>query len=172
MGIVTATYESPSGPLLVGATETAVCLCAWTSTDKGSRCIGSVSSLSGLSISSGSNPVLMECLRQLDCYFNGELTDFDIPTVLFGTPFRKTVWQALLSIPYGATVSYSQVAAAVGRPRAVRAVANAIGANPVSIIVPCHRVVGSDGSLTGYAGGTDTKASLLNLEKGKGLFNK
>ena len=104
---------------------------------------------------------------QLDEYFAGERGQFDVPLRLAGTPFQQRVWQELLHIPFGTTVTYRQLAQRIGRPRAVRAVGSANGRNPVSIIVPCHRVVGAGGQLTGYAGGIETKRRLLELERGK-----
>ena len=103
--------------------------------------------------------------RELDEYFAGRLRDFTVPLDLRGTPFQCQVWELLCSIPYGETRSYGQVAHALGRPLAVRAVGRAIGSNPVAIVVPCHRVIGSDGRLIGYGGGLDKKQALLNLEK-------
>lgn len=101
---------------------------------------------------------------QLAEYFRGERRDFDVPLDLAGTPFQRRVWDALLRIPYAGRVSYRQIAAELGDPNAVRAVGAANGSNPVSIIVPCHRVVASNGTLTGYAGGVDRKQFLLELE--------
>ena len=97
-------------------------------------------------------------------YFDGRRKRFDLPLELVGTPFQCQVWQALLEIPFGQTATYGAIARRCGRPRAVRAVGAAVGRNPVSIIVPCHRVLGSDGSLTGYAGGLPRKRALLSLE--------
>ncbi len=108
--------------------------------------------------------VVRRAVRQLQEFFAGGRTGFDLPLDLQGTPFQQEVWQQLLRIPYGATVSYGEHAKAVARPKAARAVGAAIGRNPVSIIVPCHRVVGSNGSLTDYAGGLERKRSLLELE--------
>lgn len=104
--------------------------------------------------------------EQLDAYFAGALARFDVPMAPRGTEFQLAVWQALLTIPYGTTASYLAIARQIGRPDAVRAVGAANGRNPISIIVPCHRVVGADGSLVGYAGGVDRKRRLLELEKG------
>lgn len=104
-------------------------------------------------------------IRQLTEYFEGERTDFTVPLELGGTPFQRQVWDALRSIPYGQTWSYRDLAEELGRPSAVRAVAAANGKNPVSIVVPCHRVIGSDGALTGYAGGVDRKRFLLERER-------
>lgn len=111
-------------------------------------------------------------VEQLAAYFAGELRDFDVPLALAGTPFQVAVWRALRSVPFGATVTYTGLAAMVGRDaRAARAVGAANGSNPVSIIVPCHRVVGAAGGLTGYAWGVERKRWLLDWEAGRsGLF--
>lgn len=109
--------------------------------------------------------LVRETKRQLDEYFAGKRKDFDVPTRLNGTEFQKRVWLALRDIPYGKTASYKDIAAAVGCPKGYRAVGMANNRNPISIIYPCHRVVGSDGSLTGYGGGLDVKAKLLELER-------
>jgi methylated-DNA-[protein]-cysteine S-methyltransferase len=104
--------------------------------------------------------------EQLGAYFAGERTEFDVPVAATGTPFQQEVWRALAEIPYGRTWSYGELAQHVGKPAAVRAVGLANGRNPVSIVVPCHRVVGADGSLTGYGGGIERKRFLLDLERG------
>lgn len=112
-----------------------------------------------------SHPVLDAAARQLGEYFHGQRQRFDLALDLEqGTPFQRSVWRALLAIPAGATTSYGTLATGLGRPQAVRALGAAVGRNPLSIIVPCHRVVGSNGSLTGYAGGLDRKQALLELE--------
>jgi methylated-DNA-[protein]-cysteine S-methyltransferase len=111
------------------------------------------------------HPVLVETERQLDQYFAGGRKTFSIPLDMRGTRFQKNVWETLLAIPFGETRSYGQLAKQLGNPRATRAVGAANGRNPVSIIVPCHRVIGSSGKLTGFAGGLDAKAHLLSLEK-------
>jgi len=103
--------------------------------------------------------------EQLDAYFAGSLKHFNLPIAPRGTAFQEAVWGALLTIPYGATATYAEIARKLGRPDAVRAVGAANGRNPISIIVPCHRVVGSGGSLVGYAGGLDRKRRLLDLER-------
>lgn len=112
----------------------------------------------------GSHPVLDWAERELAEYFRGERRRFDVPLVAHGTPFQRAVWDALAALPYGAAVSYAALAAQVGRPRAVRAVGTANGANPFAIIWPCHRVIASDGSLGGYGGGLDAKRWLLAHE--------
>jgi methylated-DNA-[protein]-cysteine S-methyltransferase len=109
--------------------------------------------------------VLDRAARELDEYLAGTRRSFDLPLAPRGTPFQRAVWEALTAIPYGTTATYAQLATAVGRPAAVRAVGQANGRNPIAVVVPCHRVVGADGSLTGYAGGTDRKAALLDLER-------
>ena len=110
------------------------------------------------------DPLLLQAAAQIAEYFSGERLQFDLPLDLHGTPFQQSVWRALCAIEPGATQSYAAVARSVGAPQAVRAVGAAVGRNPVSVIVPCHRVVGTDGSLTGYAGGLDRKRALLALE--------
>lgn len=111
-----------------------------------------------------SNPLLIEVVRQLRAYFEGSLREFQLPLDFEGTDFQKLVWHQLTTIPYGETRSYSQIAGAIGRPRAVRAVGAANGANPVAIVVPCHRVIGTSGKLVGYGGGLPLKQRLLQLE--------
>jgi methylated-DNA-[protein]-cysteine S-methyltransferase len=109
-------------------------------------------------------PALQE---QLGAYLAGQLRDFDVDLAPVGTPFQTEVWTALRRVPYGTTTTYGALAAAIGRPSAVRAVGAANGRNPYCLVVPCHRVVGADGSLTGYAGGLDRKRLLLDLERGR-----
>jgi methylated-DNA-[protein]-cysteine S-methyltransferase len=111
------------------------------------------------------HPILVKTEQQLGEYFAGKRKAFSIALDLRGTRFQKDVWESLLAIPYGETRSYGQLANQLGNPRATRAVGAANGRNPVSIIVPCHRVIGSSGKLTGFAGGLETKAQLLTLEK-------
>jgi O-6-methylguanine DNA methyltransferase len=110
------------------------------------------------------NPVLREAVRQLQAYFGGSLRVFEMPLDPSGTEFQRKVWRHLETIPYGEICSYSQVAEAIGSPRAVRAVGAANGANPIPIVVPCHRVIGSSGKLVGYGGGLPLKQRLLSLE--------
>jgi O-6-methylguanine DNA methyltransferase len=112
----------------------------------------------------GKHAIAAEAERQLRAYFGGELRQFDLPLDLRGTDFQLRVWRELESIPYGETRSYSQIAAAIGAPQAVRAVGAANGANPIPIVVPCHRVIGSGGKLVGYGGGLPLKKRLLELE--------
>lgn len=112
------------------------------------------------------DPLLQQAAQQIDAYLGGSRSQFTLPLSLhLGTAFQQTVWQALLTIACGQTLGYAALAQRLGRPRAVRAVAAAVGRNPLSLVVPCHRVLGSDGSLTGYAGGLARKAALLELER-------
>ncbi len=119
----------------------------------------------GAAVGADSDAVLAETAAQLKAYFAGQLSTFDLPVVLEGSAFQRTVWAGLRQIPYGQTISYGELARRIGQPSASRAVGLANGRNPVSIVVPCHRVVGADGSLTGYGGGLDRKRYLLALEQ-------
>ena len=146
-----AYYKSPIGLIEVGATDNAVTSLFFVEKrKKGAR----------------SNAVCAEAVRQLAEYFDGNREDFELPLELEGTEFQRQVWTELTSIPFGQTVSYADLARAIGKPTAVRAVGAANGDNPVSIIVPCHRVIGSDGGLTGYGGGLERKEWLLRHEGG------
>ena len=118
------------------------------------------------SLQSSNHRILQEAAGQLTEYFAGERTSFDVPLALSGTKFQTRVWDALADIPFGDTVSYQEIAQRIGAPRAARAVGGAVGANPIPIFVPCHRVMGSNGAMTGYSGGggIQTKASLLERE--------
>ena len=118
-------------------------------------------------ISSSDHPVLEAARLQLEEYFRGERTEFDLPLDLRGTDFQKSAWMALASIPYGETATYGEQAARIDRPGAVRAIGAANGINPISIVLPCHRVIGANGDLTGFAGGIETKRDLLAFEKSR-----
>jgi methylated-DNA-[protein]-cysteine S-methyltransferase len=120
----------------------------------------------------GERALLTEARGQLAAYFAAELTVFDLPLAPQGTPFQKSVWAALARVPWGETCSYAELARAIDRPRAVRAVGAANGANPLPIILPCHRVIGADGSLTGYAGGLEMKRWLLAMESRPRAFTR
>ena len=112
-----------------------------------------------------SDEVLEQTMKQVDEYLNGNRNEFDMPLLMVGTDFQKRVWKALTRVPYGATSTYGQIAEAIGSPKAVRAVGNATSVNPISIIVPCHRIIGGDGGLVGYGGGLPVKRRLLELER-------
>ena len=120
-----------------------------------------------VAMQTSTNHLIRETCKQFDEYFAGRLKKFDLPLSTKGTPFQQAVWKQLQEIPYGETISYSQLAKAVDNPKACRAVGSANGKNPIPIIIPCHRVIASDGSLGGFACGLDVKIQLLNLEKSK-----
>jgi methylated-DNA-[protein]-cysteine S-methyltransferase len=159
MPTLTTTIDSPIGPLLLSASQGA---------------------LTGVQMHNQRHfrelPVdavrddawFADVVAQLDAYFSGDLREFDVPLNLLGTDFQRRVWAQLQAIPYGETISYGELAARVGNANASRAVGLANGKNPVSIIVPCHRVIGADGSLTGYGGGLDRKTWLLAHERAPG----
>lgn len=149
--------DSPIGKLKLVASDKALVAILWEN-DKPRRV-----RLRELKVN-GQHPVLLETERQLKEYFAGKRKEFSIALEMNGTQFQKNVWEALLAIPFGETRSYAQLAKQLGNPRATRAVGAANGRNPVSIIVPCHRVIGSSGKLTGFAGGLEVKAQLLSLE--------
>lgn len=145
----TCTIPTPIGPLFIREDAGAIVAIDFTTGD----------------FCPPATPLLAEAARQLAAYFAGELTAFDLPLRPEGTAFRLQCWQALLTIPYGETISYSEQAKRIGNAKAVRAVGGANHHNPISIVVPCHRVVGADGSLTGYGGGMDKKQWLLDHER-------
>lgn len=118
------------------------------------------------------HPVLAQASKQLEEYFCGQRNHFDLKLAPQGSAFQRAVWAALLKVGFGQTLSYSQLAQAIGKPKAARAVGAAVGANPLSIIIPCHRIIGANGSLTGYAGGLQRKVALLGLESHKNLNQK
>lgn len=159
-----AEYETPCGRLLIGVHGNGICLCDWILGDRTERTLHRINRFLPSVKLPDDESLLDVATGQLDAYFSGAAWSFDIPTLPLGTRFQLRVWEAIGRIPYGKTVSYKELAESVGMPRGVRAVAAAVGANPLSIMVPCHRVVGSDGSLTGYAGGLEAKSYLLQLE--------
>lgn len=157
--LISTTYESPVGPLTLVAAEAGLRAVIWP--DGRLDRVG----LGGESLNAGTAPVLDTAAGQLDEYFAGARTSFDLPLDLHGTPFQLAAWRALAEIPYGETRTYAEQAGRIGRPTAVRAIGAANGRNPVSIILPCHRVIGSNGALTGFGGGIEVKAALLELER-------
>jgi len=159
------TLATPVGPLLLAADDDGLLLVEFhQSRHPATR---------GEAWQPGDNPILREARRQLQEYFAGTRREFDLPLSPRGTEFQREVWHALATIPYGETISYAQLASRVGRPGASRAVGAANGRNPLPIVLPCHRVIGADGSLTGFGGGLPTKQFLLRMEgalPGDGLF--
>jgi methylated-DNA-[protein]-cysteine S-methyltransferase len=158
MGLAHKMMESPIGKLKLVASDKGLVAILW---EKDSPRRVRLSDL----VANDQHPVLVETEQQLGEYFAGKRKTFSIALDMRGTRFQKDVWEALLAIPFGETRSYGQLAKQLGNPRATRAVGAANGKNPVSIIVPCHRVIGSSGKLTGFAGGLEAKARLLSLEK-------
>jgi len=159
----TLVVPSPIGPLTLTAEAGAL-----TAIDFGAPAGYADGASAGVAPAPPADAVLLEAVKQLAAYFAGERREFDLPLRPRGTPFQLTVWEALRRIPYGETVTYGELAAGVGRPTAARAVGSANHHNPLAIVVPCHRVIGADGTLTGYAGGLATKAALLDMESGDG----
>ena len=158
---VQARFSSPLGPMVAAASDRGLCG-LWFDGQRHQP----TDAVATRWPEAGAHPVLGRTAAALQAYFDGADAPFDLPLDLQGgTPFQQTVWQALLAIPRGETVSYRALSERIGSPAAVRAVGTAVGRNPISIVVPCHRVIGTDGSLTGYAGGLERKASLLQLEK-------
>lgn len=154
-------YQAPCFTLRLGCWEEQICLCHFHKQD---ATIDRLQQQLSAPWSEQETPLLCDAKAQLDEYFEGKRTSFDLPLLTFGTDFERSVWEALTHIPYGQTRTYQQIAQSLQRPLAVRAVGNAIHKNALSILVPCHRVIGSNGQLTGYVGGLEVKQFLLNLE--------
>ncbi len=158
-------FKTPVGEMILGSYDNKLCMADWryrkrresidTRVQKGLKAI----------FVEEESMVLNLAREELEAYFKGLRNTFDIPLLLLGTEFQKSVWQGLLQIPFGTTASYKELAQNIDQEKAVRAVASAIGANAISIFIPCHRIIGADGSLTGYAGGLEAKKKLLDLEK-------
>lgn len=157
-------YDSPCGRLVLASFADRLCLCDWSDNPFAERNRRRIEKYLKATSKTETTSVLEETKRQLDEYFAGKRKAFDIQLCLVGTDFQHKVWNALRSIPYGLTKSYKDIAQCIGKPKAVRAVAGAIGANAISILIPCHRVIGSNHSLTGYAGGLEAKRGLLGIE--------
>jgi methylated-DNA-[protein]-cysteine S-methyltransferase len=153
--MISAIHDSPVGPLTLMSNGKALTRCEFENPRYPFE-----------AAPRGEDAVIAKARKQLDAYFAGKLRAFDLPLAPQGTAFQQKVWAALLKIPYGATRSYGQQATAIGSPKAMRAVGLANGRNPIAIIIPCHRVIGANGSLTGYGGGMARKQLLLDLEQG------
>ena len=157
-------YDTPCGRLLLGSNEGKLCLCDWAVRFPESAVERRLCRGLNAELTEQPSDATTEAARQLDEYFAGCRQIFQLPLKFVGTDFQRSVWESLINIPYGVTYSYAELAAHIGMPRATRAVAHAVGANAISIIVPCHRIVGSHGKLTGYAGGLAAKRFLLDGE--------
>ncbi|WP_100627952.1 methylated-DNA--[protein]-cysteine S-methyltransferase [Algoriphagus formosus] len=190
--IITTSYKSPVGELILGAFQGRLCLCDWyyrrmrkavdERIQKGLNAdflnfdLDSEKKSPTSAIDKDIRPenikVIQKAIEQLEDYFSGNRKTFDVPLSMVGTDFQQSVWQELMEIPFGETRSYLELSQQMGNPDAIRAVASANGANAISIIIPCHRIIGSDGSLVGYAGGLDAKKRLLRLEGAKNNKNR
>lgn len=157
--------ETPLGTMIACANETGICLLEYSDRKSLAKELEDISKYFRANVISGDNPHFKTLEKELAEYFEGKRLDFTVPLAPVGTDFQKNVWKILASIPYGTTTSYQQQAQMLGNPKAVRAVANANGLNKISIIIPCHRVIGTNGTLTGYGGGIWRKQKLLELEK-------
>lgn len=162
--IHTEVYVSPYGELLLGSFEDQICLCDWKYRKSRESIDRRIREGLNASFVEAGTPLMETAKKQFAEYFEGSRKAFDLPILLVGSEFQKRVWNALLKIPYGKTKSYASLSRKLGDEKAIRAVAGANGENALSIIVPCHRILGSDGSLTGYAGGLRVKKKLLQLE--------
>ncbi len=162
--ITTTYYETPCGRMILGSLNNHLCLCDWRNGKDRKQIDNRLKRLLKADYVEGNSDVLTIAIQQLDEFFANKRKTFTIPLLLAGTDFQKSVWTELQRVPFGQTISYAQIAANIGRPLSARAVANANGANAMAIFIPCHRVIGSDNSLTGYAGGLDTKRYLLQIE--------
>lgn len=157
-------YDAPFGQLLLGSIEGSLCLCDWRTETHSQQISSRLQRLLSATFQEGTSDVIALAQAQLDAYFSGRRHHFDVPLLPVGTDFQLQVWNELLQIPYGETLSYAALARRIGKPTACRAVGNANNANPLSLFIPCHRVIGSHHTLTGYGGGLDVKQKLLMLE--------
>jgi methylated-DNA-[protein]-cysteine S-methyltransferase len=162
--IDTGIFKTGYGELIIGSFEDQLCLCDWRYRKMRTAIDQRIEAGLQATYKESESDIILETRRQLAAYFAGDLKIFDLPLLLVGSDFQKKIWKLLLEIPFGKTESYAGLSEKLGDVKAIRAVASANGANAISIIVPCHRVIGSDGSLCGYAGGLQSKRRLLKLE--------
>lgn len=165
-------YQSPCGELILGSYNGKLCLCDWQNEDRRRTIDKRIQKELQAQYVIGESEIIVRAITQLNEYFDSKRTTFDIPLLFVGTDFQKTVWNELLDISYGTMETYAGLSRRLGNPKAIRAVAAANGANAISIFVPCHRVIGSNHQLVGYAGGLAAKRLLLDLETSiKSLFS-
>jgi len=157
-------YKSPIGELLLGSFEGKLCLADMQYRKMRIAIDARIQKGLKAEYIEESSEVIEKTIKQMEEYFVGERKDFDIPLLMVGTEFQKSVWHGLLKIPYGTTASYLELSKNIGNEKAVRAVASANGANAIAILIPCHRIIGSNGALVGYAGGLNVKKKLLEIE--------
>ena len=167
--IVIDRFYSPLGEILLGDYQGRLCLCDWALSTHRIMVDRRIRQRLDAEIEKGRTELTIKAAVQLDGYFSQQRINFDLPLLFCGTFFQSEVWRYLMMVPYGTTKSYGDLSRDVRRPKAVRAVANAVGANALAIIVPCHRIVGVSGALGGYSGGTLVKRSLLLMEKQRSL---
>lgn len=161
-------YKTPVGELIIGSYDGKLCICDWRYRKMRTAVDNRIKKGLNATFIEETSPVIEATKVALNQYFKDELTVFTIPLLFVGTTFQQSVWNALIKIPYGKTASYLELSRLLGNEKAIRAVATANGANSISILVPCHRIIGSNGSLVGYAGGLPAKKKLLQLEKALG----
>ena len=157
-------HKTHYGELMLGSYENQLCICDWRYRKMRPQIDKRILSQLKAGYKEGSSEIIEQAIIQLEEYFSGARTQFDLPLLLVGSNFQKTVWKTLLAIPFGETNTYLGLSKDLNNEKAIRAVANANGANAISIIVPCHRIIGSNGKLVGYAGGLPAKKKLLELE--------
>ena len=162
--IITKIWQAPVGELILGSIGDKVCICDWNLEKRRAAVDRRICRALNARYMAGTSPTIERLIDELTQYFAGERRVFSLPLQFSGSEFQCRVWSALMHIPYGTTISYAELTHSIGNPKAVRAVASTIAMNPISIIVPCHRVIGSNHKLTGYAGGLDAKRALLTLE--------
>ncbi|WP_291527880.1 methylated-DNA--[protein]-cysteine S-methyltransferase [Bacteroides sp. UBA939] len=163
-------YQSPCGELILGSFEGKLCLCDWQNGRRRELIDKRIQKNLRAQYETGMSETIRQTIIRLDEYFARQRTTFDIPLLFTGTDFQKTVWRELQNIPYGKTISYAELSGRLGNPKAVRAIASANGANAISVLVPCHRVIGSNHKLVGYGGGLPVKKMLLELESNEKLL--
>ena len=157
-------YKTPYTEFILGSFEGSICLVDYRQRKKREALDRRIQNGLDARYIEQDNALLQKTRKALDAYFSGKRKTFDLPLLPVGTPFQRKVWKAVQKIPYGRTATYATLAKEIERPKAIRAVANAVGANPLAIIIPCHRIIGSDGTLRGYAGGVELKQKLLDIE--------
>ena len=158
-------HKTEIGELVLGSFGGKLCLLGFGDREKRRAVDGRIKKGLDVEFVEQDDEILEKTRKQVDEYLNGNRKEFDMPLLMVGTDFQRRVWKALMKVPYGVTSTYGQIAEDIGSPKAARAIGNASSANPISIIVPCHRIIGSDGELVGYGGGLSVKKRLLKLEQ-------
>lgn len=167
--IILSSYNSPVGELTIGALGHKLCICDWTVAKNRDCTLDRMGKRLNAEFETGMSEVISSAIEELDQYFDGTRMIFTIPLLFSGTEFQTRVWSELLKIPFGRLISYASLAKRINHPSGARAVASALANNPMSIFVPCHRVVGSNSQLTGYRGGIAVKESLIDLESSSAI---